>query len=74
MFLGVQFKSPHDGSMMMLTPEKSIEIQNNIGADIIMQLDDVVHSSTTGKEPYQRTRDVLIIEIESDSIFALFHN
>ena len=28
---GVEFKSPHDGSMMMLTPEKSIEIQNAIG-------------------------------------------
>lgn len=32
----------------MLTPERSIEIQNSIGADIIMQLDDVVHSLTTG--------------------------
>lgn len=28
---GVKFKSPHDGSMMLLTPEKSIEIQNSIG-------------------------------------------
>ena len=28
---GVKFKSPHDGSDMMLTPEKSIEIQNAIG-------------------------------------------
>ncbi|KAK6196223.1 hypothetical protein SNE40_001488 [Patella caerulea] len=45
---GVQFESPHDGSIMMLTPEKSIEIQNAIGADIMMQLDDVVHSTTTG--------------------------
>ncbi|XP_005104954.1 queuine tRNA-ribosyltransferase catalytic subunit 1 isoform X2 [Aplysia californica] len=45
---GVKFKSPHDGSMMLLTPEKSIEIQNAIGADIIMQLDDVVHSSVSG--------------------------
>ena len=33
---------------MLLTPEHSIEIQNVIGADIIMQLDDVVHSLTTG--------------------------
>ncbi|XP_070532409.1 queuine tRNA-ribosyltransferase catalytic subunit 1-like isoform X2 [Ptychodera flava] len=45
---GVKFQSPHDESEMMLTPEKSIEIQNSIGADIIMQLDDVVHSTTTG--------------------------
>lgn len=33
---------------MLLTPEHSIEIQNVIGADIMMQLDDVVHSLTTG--------------------------
>ncbi|CAG5135656.1 unnamed protein product [Candidula unifasciata] len=45
---GVKFRSPHDGSEMLLTPEKSIEIQNSIGADIIMQLDDVVHSSVSG--------------------------
>lgn len=45
---GVKFQSPHDSSEMLLTPEKSIEIQNSLGADIIMQLDDVVHSLTTG--------------------------
>jgi queuine tRNA-ribosyltransferase len=45
---GVKFQSPHDNSVMVLTPEYSTEIQNTIGADIIMQLDDVVHSSTTG--------------------------
>lgn len=45
---GVRFKSPHDGSMMLLTPEHSISIQNAIGADIIMQLDDVVSSTVTG--------------------------
>jgi queuine tRNA-ribosyltransferase len=33
---------------MILTPEKSIQIQNKIGADIIMALDDVVSSTTTG--------------------------
>lgn len=45
---GVKFQSPHDDSEMMLTPEMSIHIQNSIGADIIMQLDDVVHSCVTG--------------------------
>ena len=45
---GVRFQSPHDNSMMLLTPEHSMEIQNTIGADIIMQLDDVVSSTTTG--------------------------
>ena len=33
---------------MLLTPEQSIAIQNTIGADIIMQLDDVVHVLTRG--------------------------
>ncbi|KAL1124076.1 hypothetical protein AAG570_001846 [Ranatra chinensis] len=45
---GVKFKSPYNESECLLTPERSIEIQNAIGADIIMQLDDVVSSLTTG--------------------------
>ena len=39
---GVNFRSPFDGKEMLLTPEKSIELQNTIGSDIMMQLDDVV--------------------------------
>jgi tRNA-guanine transglycosylase len=39
---GVCFLSPHDGSPMLLTPEHSIALQNTIGSDIIMQLDDVL--------------------------------
>lgn len=45
---GVNFKSPYDGSQCMLTPEHSIKIQNSIGADIIMQLDDVIKTTSTG--------------------------
>jgi len=45
---GVRFLSPHDGSPMLLTPEHSIDLQNSIGSDIIMQLDDVVSTLTTG--------------------------
>ncbi len=45
---GVNFKSPYDGKEMLLTPEKSIDLQNSIGADIIMQLDDVVSSTISG--------------------------
>ena len=45
---GVSFQSPHDGSMMLMTPELSIQCQNDLGADIIMALDDVVSSVTTG--------------------------
>jgi len=45
---GVHFQSPVDGTDMLLTPERSIELQNQIGADIIMALDDVVSSTVTG--------------------------
>ncbi|KAF9471596.1 tRNA-guanine transglycosylase [Pholiota conissans] len=45
---GALFASPFTGEPTMLTPEESISIQHIIGADIIMQLDDVVSSLTTG--------------------------
>ncbi|KAI5742225.1 hypothetical protein M8J77_004755 [Diaphorina citri] len=46
---GVKFQSPNnDGTELMLTPEHSIQIQNTIGADIMMQLDDVCPSTMTG--------------------------
>ncbi len=37
---GVTFKSHIDGSMHRLTPEKSIEVQEKLGADIIMAFDE----------------------------------
>ncbi|NJD57931.1 MAG: tRNA guanosine(34) transglycosylase Tgt [Anaerolineales bacterium] len=37
---GVTFKSHIDGSMHRITPEKSIAIQENLGADIIMAFDE----------------------------------
>lgn len=43
---GVRFLSPHDGSPMLLTPEHSISLQNTIGSDIMMQLDDVVATTS----------------------------
>uniref|UniRef100_A0A672IBT5 Queuine tRNA-ribosyltransferase catalytic subunit 1 n=2 Tax=Salarias fasciatus TaxID=181472 RepID=A0A672IBT5_SALFA len=45
---GVKFKSPYDGKEILLSPEKSISIQNSLGSDIMMQLDDVVSSTVTG--------------------------
>ena len=44
---GVEFQSPTDGSMMLLTPEESIRIQNAIGSDIMMALDDVTNPLST---------------------------
>lgn len=37
---GVTFKSAIDGSMVRLTPERAIQVQNELGADIIMAFDD----------------------------------
>ena len=45
---GVTFRSHIDGSLHRLTPEKSIEIQGQLGADIIMALDDVVPANVGG--------------------------
>lgn len=37
---GVHFRSHLDGSKLFLTPEKSIQIQNELGADIMMSFDE----------------------------------
>lgn len=37
---GVTFKSHLDGATIELTPERSIQVQNELGADIIMAFDD----------------------------------
>jgi len=38
---GCLFKNHLDGSQELLTPERSMEIQHKLGADIVMQFDDV---------------------------------
>ena len=53
---GVQFTSPFDGTESMLTPERSIEIQTAIGADIMMQLDDVVDATHNDPERFEEAR------------------
>ncbi len=44
---GVKFKSYLDGSQHYLTPEKSIKIQENLGADIIMAFDECAPGGST---------------------------
>ena len=39
---GVTFKNTLNGDTLFLSPEKSIQIQNKIGADIIMSLDECI--------------------------------
>ena len=48
---GVTFRSHIDGAMVELTPERAIEVQNLLGSDIAMQLDECVSL------PAERRRD-----------------
>jgi queuine tRNA-ribosyltransferase len=48
---GVSFRSHIDGSLHYITPEKSIEIQHNLGADIIFAFDEC--TSPTEDDRYQ---------------------
>ena len=53
---GVKFKSHIDGTNLLLTPEKSIEIQNKLGSDIIMSFDEC--------PPYPVTHDYMKQSVE----------
>jgi queuine tRNA-ribosyltransferase len=59
---GVEFRSHIDGSKHFLSPEKSISIQNNLGSDIIMLLDEC--------PPGLATKEYLIPSIERTSRWA----
>ncbi len=59
---GVYFSSHIDGSRHFLSPEKSIEIQNNLGSDIIMALDEC--------PPGLSSREYLIPSIERTTRWA----
>jgi queuine tRNA-ribosyltransferase len=47
---GVAFRSHLDGSRHMLTPERSIEVQHRLGADIVMAFDQLVPAGSSGDE------------------------
>lgn len=44
---GVTFRSHFDGSKQFISPEKSIEIQQNLGSDIMMAFDECVYPEAT---------------------------
>ncbi len=54
---GVEFRSHLDGSKHLFTPERSIEIQIALGADIAMVFDECVEHPAT----YERTRDSMAL-------------
>lgn len=47
---GVTFRSPRDGRIINLTPERSIQIQNVLGADVIMAFDECPPSNAERKD------------------------
>ncbi len=56
---GVTFKDPRTGSTVFLSPEKSIQIQMKLGADMLVAFDDVTALNDQGrsrtKEAFERT-------------------
>ena len=60
---GVRFKSHLDGSAHMLTPERSIEVQRLLGADIVMAFDECT--------PFPATRDEASASMERSMRWAL---
>lgn len=52
---GVTFRSPRDGRIIELTPERSIQIQNALGADVIMAFDECPPAQATRTEVIQAT-------------------
>jgi queuine tRNA-ribosyltransferase len=47
---GVTFRSHIDGAMVELSPERAIEIQSLLGADIVMQLDECIRLPNASPE------------------------
>ena len=47
---GVKFSSPYDGNEIFMTPEDSIQIQQNLGSDIVMAFDECTDYPSTYEE------------------------
>lgn len=47
---GVRFRSPVDGSEVFLTPERSIQVQRDLGSNIVMQFDECTPYPATHSE------------------------
>jgi len=56
---GARFKNEFSGQSMEITPERSIEIQNTLGADIIMAFDECTPFPASQKQASQGVRRTL---------------
>ena len=52
---GVTFRSPRDGKIIEITPERSIRIQNALGADVIMAFDECPPADATKEQVREAT-------------------
>ncbi len=76
---GVNFKSHIDGKRLLLTPEKSIEIQNKLDSDIAMSFDECIPypaSYEYAKDSTERTirwaiRGKKVFNNENQSLFGI---
>ena len=76
---GVHFKSIYNGDSLILTPEKSIEIQNKLDSDIAMSFDECVgfpHTRKYIEESVERTlrwaeRGKKVFHNERQSLFGI---
>lgn len=59
---GVHFRNPANGDKMFLSPEKAIQIENDLGPDIMMSLDEC--------PPYFETYDYIKNSVERTSRWA----
>ena len=50
---GVKFSSPYDGRKIFMTPEDSIQIQENLGSDIVMAFDECTDYPSTHDDAKQ---------------------
>ena len=53
---GAEFKSHLNGERFMMTPERCMQIQNDLGADIIMAFDQCTEAGTTYNEAVEARR------------------
>ncbi|KAL0230471.1 hypothetical protein PCE1_004030 [Barthelona sp. PCE] len=79
---GVKFKSTHSDAVLTLTPEDAVDLQEKLGADIMMQLDDVVHvleeSRDRVKEAAERSirwldRQIAAKQRKDTILYAIVH-
>lgn len=79
---GVEFRSPLDGSLMLMTPEGSIEMQSAIGSDILMCFDDVAAAAASRQRVEEamkrslrwagRCKDKLALQLPTSNPQSLF--